>query len=207
AHHSAHRVAPVAAGEQRRRRNRVRAHADRAAAATRRVIRNAARFSFQRRDPALVHGRGTRLRRVRAGRRTLSLRGRRSHCGCGQSLRRRLRRGASARTTRGERRALVLRDRRISAHCGRRADERDRKSTRLNSSHVEISYAVFCLKKKKKSHSDGSAWPFAPSLLTQNSFFPPFGRAASSFIYAPCCYPIALPLLSIGAYCHSLAVV
>src|SRR5207249_11423724 len=28
--------------------------------------------------------------------------------------------------------------------------ERDRKSTRLNSSHVSISYAVFCLKKKKK---------------------------------------------------------
>src|SRR5690349_23351948 len=38
---------------------------------------------------------------------------------------------------------------------GRSASERtllrrDRKSTRLNSSHVEISYAVFCLKKKKK---------------------------------------------------------
>src|SRR3989442_5964185 len=31
----------------------------------------------------------------------------------------------------------------------------DRKSTRLNSSHVRISYAVFCLKKKKKtSHQD-----------------------------------------------------
>src|SRR5690625_6714699 len=29
-------------------------------------------------------------------------------------------------------------------------DEGDRKSTRLNSSHVAISYAVFCLKKKKK---------------------------------------------------------
>src|SRR5690606_41603047 len=28
-------------------------------------------------------------------------------------------------------------------------DTRDRKSTRLNSSHVKISYAVFCLKKKK----------------------------------------------------------
>src|SRR5699024_11458118 len=28
--------------------------------------------------------------------------------------------------------------------------KRDRKSTRLNSSHVSISYAVFCLKKKKK---------------------------------------------------------
>src|SRR5699024_12802495 len=32
-------------------------------------------------------------------------------------------------------------------------DERDRKSTRLNSSHVSISYAVFCLKKKKKKHT------------------------------------------------------
>src|SRR3712207_7202350 len=29
---------------------------------------------------------------------------------------------------------------------------RDRKSTRLNSSHANISYAVFCLKKKKKSN-------------------------------------------------------
>src|SRR3989442_4761834 len=31
--------------------------------------------------------------------------------------------------------------------------DRDRKSTRLNSSHVRISYAVFCLKKKKKKNS------------------------------------------------------
>src|SRR5258708_14895782 len=31
---------------------------------------------------------------------------------------------------------------------------RDRKSTRLNSSHQIISYAVFCLKKKKKIHGD-----------------------------------------------------
>src|SRR3989442_5251359 len=30
----------------------------------------------------------------------------------------------------------------------------DRKSTRLNSSHVRISYAVFCLKKKKKNHRE-----------------------------------------------------
>src|SRR5690349_24196252 len=29
--------------------------------------------------------------------------------------------------------------------------QEDRKSTRLNSSHVEISYAVFCLKKKKQN--------------------------------------------------------
>src|SRR5438552_9531400 len=32
----------------------------------------------------------------------------------------------------------------------RGGDDRDRKSTRLNSSHQIISYAVFCLKKKKK---------------------------------------------------------
>src|SRR5690554_7778994 len=42
-----------------------------------------------------------------------------------------------------ELRALVRRD------SGRL---RDRKSTRLNSSHVRISYAVFCLKKKKKKN-------------------------------------------------------
>src|SRR3712207_8219042 len=30
----------------------------------------------------------------------------------------------------------------------------DRKSTRLNSSHANISYAVFCLKKKKNTHHD-----------------------------------------------------
>src|SRR3989454_3118380 len=32
-----------------------------------------------------------------------------------------------------------------------RRDQGDRKSTRLNSSHLVISYAVFCLKKKKKT--------------------------------------------------------
>src|SRR5262245_63449789 len=31
--------------------------------------------------------------------------------------------------------------------CGKAADQEDRKSTRLNSSHLGISYAVFCLKK------------------------------------------------------------
>src|SRR3712207_8206641 len=39
------------------------------------------------------------------------------------------------------------------AELRRRAPE-DRKSTRLNSSHANISYAVFCLKKKKKSKSN-----------------------------------------------------
>src|SRR3712207_8270179 len=37
----------------------------------------------------------------------------------------------------------------LEAHAAR-AQQRDRKSTRLNSSHANISYAVFCLKKKKQ---------------------------------------------------------
>src|SRR5258707_7021700 len=37
------------------------------------------------------------------------------------------------------------------AFMGVGAYERDRKSTRLNSSHANISYAVFCLKKKKRT--------------------------------------------------------
>src|SRR2546430_12355448 len=35
-------------------------------------------------------------------------------------------------------------------YCSKRDSLADRKSTRLNSSHSQISYAVFCLKKKKK---------------------------------------------------------
>src|SRR3712207_7816446 len=40
---------------------------------------------------------------------------------------------------------LLARDRHLIGHTV----EQDRKSTRLNSSHANISYAVFCLKKKK----------------------------------------------------------
>src|SRR3989454_8452876 len=45
---------------------------------------------------------------------------------------------------------------RLTPTCGRsvRTMARDRKSTRLNSSHLVISYAVFCLKKKKKAHGE-----------------------------------------------------
>src|SRR2546426_4553552 len=53
------------------------------------------------------------------------------------SSRRAARRGAAARSVRGARL--------------RTDDPRDRKSTRLNSSHLVISYAVFCLKKKNKT--------------------------------------------------------
>src|SRR2546430_6934724 len=37
---------------------------------------------------------------------------------------------------------------RVTRHAAARGEHRDRKSTRLNSSHSQISYAVFCLKKK-----------------------------------------------------------
>src|SRR2546426_9018818 len=39
-------------------------------------------------------------------------------------------------------------------HSGIRGSELDRKSTRLNSSHLVISYAVFCLKKKKQTNAE-----------------------------------------------------
>src|SRR5689334_24243775 len=41
----------------------------------------------------------------------------------------------------------------VGDHTLRAMPEIDRKSTRLNSSHSSISYAVFCLKKKKKKHN------------------------------------------------------
>src|SRR5438034_4180729 len=48
-------------------------------------------------------------------------------------------------------RALLRQRRGLEREFG---DEGDRKSTRLNSSHTVISYAVFCLKKKKKKERE-----------------------------------------------------
>src|SRR5690625_5705841 len=61
-------------------------------------------------------------------------------------------------------RGCVRSVRKMGSNCGRSVsrngwratdgeDVRDRKSTRLNSSHVAISYAVFCLKKKKNQQT------------------------------------------------------
>src|SRR2546427_5532722 len=47
-----------------------------------------------------------------------------------------------------------LRSERDYSEGDRQTCVRDRKSTRLNSSHSQISYAVFCLKKKKKNNQD-----------------------------------------------------
>src|SRR5258708_21007356 len=53
--------------------------------------------------------------------------------------------------------------RRTSTVCGRPGTYRDRKSTRLNSSHQVISYAVFCLKKKKNKTNTATTRHLAPS--------------------------------------------
>src|SRR5690349_24049102 len=51
-------------------------------------------------------------------------------------------------TQRAREQGAALSPRALRSHPFAEARPRDRKSTRLNSSHVEISYAVFCLKKK-----------------------------------------------------------
>src|SRR3712207_8970842 len=53
---------------------------------------------------------------------------------------------------------------RLGSHLAWADPRRDRKSTRLNSSHANISYAVFCLKKKTSLTRAGSPpWSSTPS--------------------------------------------
>src|SRR3712207_6910595 len=54
--------------------------------------------------------------------------------------------------------------RRTKEHVTPELPARDRKSTRLNSSHAHISYAVFCLKKKKDSFELTSTYTPHPSI-------------------------------------------
>src|SRR5205807_10537813 len=59
-------------------------------------------------------------------------------------------------------------DRQPPAVAGLGRDRRDRKSTRLNSSHLVISYAVFCLKKKKK-HSNARYYNHTQLIASSNT--------------------------------------
>src|SRR5438034_11009539 len=71
--------------------------------------------------------------------------------GCGRRLLEDVRLGERARRARGLGEGRLNRGgRRAVGASGGDERQRDRKSTRLNSSHTVISYAVFCLKKKKK---------------------------------------------------------
>src|SRR5437588_1639382 len=60
-------------------------------------------------------------------------------------------RGRPVRITRRGKRAAVLISEAAFRRSHRASGRGDRKSTRLNSSHTVISYAVFCLKKKKET--------------------------------------------------------
>src|SRR2546430_560794 len=81
---------------------------------------------------------------------------------------------------------------------------RDRKSTRLNSSHSQISYAVFCLKKKKSSRTQhptalavirSSVPSYSRSKHSQFSFFFFFNDTATTEIYTLSLHD-ALPISS-----------
>src|SRR5256886_11718960 len=81
----------------------------------------------------------------------------------------------------------------------------DRKSTRLNSSHSQISYAVFCLKKKTCVQTGATAPPTPPSpfaqrlhltaRLVEHSFrrTQPPQPIASRDVYHPSMRPVSVP--------------
>src|SRR5256885_2596076 len=78
---------------------------------------------------------------------------------------------STSNTTDYQARRLDIRTRRngklehVATLNGTAVTARDRKSTRLNSSHLVISYAVFCLKKKKtKTNEHQRPFPIAPIL-------------------------------------------
>src|SRR5207248_4283083 len=61
----------------------------------------------------------------------------------------------------------------VNEHKQRNGGERDRKSTRLNSSHRTISYAVFCLKKKKKKKKTKNSKKNNQKIKQQHKATPP----------------------------------
>jgi len=70
----------------------------------------------------------------------------------------------------------------------------DRKSTRLNSSHANISYAVFCLKKKKKRFALSCFHFYCVILFVDWFFFFFFNDTATTEIYTLSLHD-ALPIL------------
>src|SRR2546426_7270092 len=75
---------------------------------------------------------------------------------------------------------LAVRARALACQRGR--PDEDRKSTRLNSSHLVISYAVFCLKKKKKKASSSRLPMFTPmTSFRLNGQLPSFDLLCASY--------------------------
>src|SRR2546429_6951189 len=83
----------------------------------------------------------------------------------------------------------------IRVHAGQRLEEtnRDRKSTRLNSSHGYISYAVFCLKKKNYTpHSTVLEAGFGPfALFDAHTTLSPDTHVAGDQLFGP--YILSVP--------------
>src|SRR5256885_7554279 len=70
------------------------------------------------------------------------------------------------------------------------AISQDRKSTRLNSSHLVISYAVFCLKKKKNYHLLALGAHFPRATVPPDLRHAPALRGA---VRHPNCFPLPVP--------------
>src|SRR5574337_1698847 len=76
----------------------------------------------------------------------------------------------------------------------RRTRPSDRKSTRLNSSHHSISYAVFCLKKKNKSIIEGN-----PHAVIEGMIIGAFAIGAPyGYVYIRAEYPLAVERLHLA---------
>src|SRR5207249_5381887 len=77
----------------------------------------------------------------------------------------------------------------------------DRKSTRLNSSHVSISYAVFCLKKKKNKVN--TQLPLSQRLHARNTLPRSYSSGFCLFLHQPLRYPLSSSRSAAHRYCVS----
>src|SRR2546426_3759422 len=78
---------------------------------------------------------------------------------------------------------------RITRQCSKK--KRDRKSTRLNSSHLVISYAVFCLKKKTRLNSSHLVISYAVFCLKKKKIM---SYDSQTTIHCPMYSPLHIPL-------------
>src|SRR2546430_4228482 len=70
---------------------------------------------------------------------------------------------------------------------GPRRQQRDRKSTRLNSSHSQISYAVFCLKKKNRKYNN----TISTIIIKRLIFNPVLDHCTTHINYIPLIQPFS----------------
>src|SRR3954463_10134832 len=91
----------------------------------------------------------------------------------------------------------------VGKECRSRWSPYDRKSTRLNSSHTIISYAVFCLKKKKKTYSvylNTNTQTNIPNLSTTRSSCAPSHPTSPLCLHSCCIHLHQSPLPSLFSF-------